>query len=163
MVEATWRSACEREVFTAIALPLFLIDLLQLPLDCAGAAEQTSVHFFEAIVRCVEHEATRHANGNADGAPIEFDRETLIGHYSSPGVQERWRRHNGPPDCSPNRMKTLRTLMRCAARWESPERGRKRRYQLRALESCGAATWMQPGPVEGRMLGHNSDMGALWP
>src|SRR4051794_17736494 len=100
MVEAPRRSAGERGPLRAIVLPFLLVDRLQLALDRARSAEQPSVHLIEALVGCVEHESARHADGNADGAPIELDRETLIGHYSSPGEQRHWRWHNGRPPCS---------------------------------------------------------------
>jgi hypothetical protein len=32
-----------------------------------------SVHFFEAVIGCVEGEAAWYADGNADGAAFKFD------------------------------------------------------------------------------------------
>jgi hypothetical protein len=46
----------------------------------------------------------------------------------------------------------------CALLFGGALRAREWRFWLRALESCGAAPWVQLGPVEGGMLGHAVDM-----
>jgi hypothetical protein len=46
---------------------------LQLALNCASSAEDTSVDLAEAFVGGIEDEAARNANRNSNGAPVEFD------------------------------------------------------------------------------------------
>src|SRR3954466_12858916 len=56
-------------------------DPIQLPLDGAGARKHPPVHLIESAVRRVEHQSAGRAYGNADGAPVEFDCETLRNHW----------------------------------------------------------------------------------
>src|SRR6476469_5461767 len=101
MVEAAGKSGRKRQAFTAIVLPLFLVDLLELALNCAGPAKHSPVHLVEASVGCIENESARHTHSHAYRASIEFNCETLIGHYSSPGAQRHRRGAIGPRRCSP--------------------------------------------------------------
>src|SRR5437868_6465910 len=67
---------------------LSLADFVQLALDCSSTAEHAPVHRLEPAVRCVEHEAARDADGDADRATVELDCETLGNHEdSAPGEQ----------------------------------------------------------------------------
>jgi hypothetical protein len=59
----------------------------QLTLDRSCSRERLTVHLCEAIVRCVEGEAARDANGDPDSAPIELDCKTLRVHDSAPREQ----------------------------------------------------------------------------
>src|SRR5689334_7171341 len=89
MMERRRSLDCERERPARAMLRLPSADLLQLALDGAGAAEQPPVHLIEAVVRSVEHEAARHADGDADRAPVELDCETLIEHLDSVSREQR--------------------------------------------------------------------------
>src|SRR4051794_40124085 len=55
-------------------------DLFQVPLKGPHARENAAVHCVEFIVRCVENEAARNADGNSDGAVVILNRKTLHGH-----------------------------------------------------------------------------------
>jgi hypothetical protein len=57
-------------------------ELLQLTLDGARAAEQASVQLIEIVVAGIEHETARNPHGDAGGAVVELDCETL--HNFSP-------------------------------------------------------------------------------
>jgi hypothetical protein len=55
-------------------------DLLQLPLDSAGAREQVPVELAELVTRRIEDESAGNPDGDSDRAPVELDCETLACH-----------------------------------------------------------------------------------
>jgi hypothetical protein len=102
----------ERQAFTAVVLPLLLVDLLQLALDRPGPAEHSPIHFIEAAVGCIKHESARHAHGHAYGAAVKFDCEALVDQDSSPGARGQGR---NAAALLANLMGKMRTgLVRCS-------------------------------------------------
>src|SRR5690349_18235245 len=130
--------------------------LFQRTLDRAGAAEQLPVHRVEPVVGCVEHESARHADGNADRAPVELDGKTLGNHLDS------WLPAGGARVRACAAAQAAARLLdeevahgRSDARFsgEAPGAG-----CAGALESCRAALGMEElGPSELIEIGHRVD------
>ena len=137
-------------------------DLLQLALDGPGAREDPPVQFVEIAVGCVKHEAAWHSNRDTDRAAIELDDKSLGNHWTPLPARRN--------PCDAVLRVTADLLAKfawdtCAcipARRGSPEAPSAPPPAiggaLGALESCGAATWMQLASVQLVVRGHGLNM-----
>src|SRR6185312_988528 len=120
-------------------------DPPQFALDGAGAAEQTPVERFEIVARGIEHETARHPDGDADGAAVELDCETLAQH----DLKFSNARRRAAADAGEGGVEArlLRNRMRSrglasVAHWEGPGLAPAGMRRPGALGSCRAAARM---------------------
>jgi hypothetical protein len=73
------RSDCGEALTSGIRAPV-LPGFPELAFKRSRTGKEASIERVEVVARRKEHEAARHANGNADRSPVELHCETLAWH-----------------------------------------------------------------------------------